>query len=445
MNISTPTVDLGDKRLNNRFSKLIDQFMKKPTASIPQACSSWKNTKAAYRFFSNKSVSSEKILIAHYAQTQKRINETEGIILVAQDTTDCDYSTHPRTRGLGYLQGEKLFGIKMHSALAISEKGTPLGLLSQKRWIRDIGEFGKRRMKGKEKRPMEAKESNRWLTTVREVETRIHKEKQAIVIGDRESDLYELFALKRKSNIHLLVRAKHNRYLWGIQKRLFTRISGTEEKGILTISVQKTLQRRIREVKLSVRFTNVTLASKYAKGAIRLWAVEAKEEKPPQGVTPIRWILLTTVPVSTFTDAKKVIDWYTKRWLIERFHYTLKSGCKIEELQLQEKERLERALSTYSIVACKLLWMTHEAREHPDESYSKIITDEEWEVLCAGTNSSKKIPKTIYEAVRMIAKLGGFLGRKGDLEPGVKTLWTGMIKLSYAMMGWYILKEKKQT
>jgi Transposase DNA-binding/Transposase Tn5 dimerisation domain len=445
VNISEPMVDLGDKRLNNRFSQLINQFMKKPTASIPQACSNWKNTKAAYRFFSNKSVDPEEILRAHYSETQTRISKTTGVILVAQDTTDCDYSTHPKTRGLGYLQGEHLFGIKMHSALAISDKGTPLGLLSQKRWIRDIGKFGIRRMKGKEKRPMEAKESNRWLTTVRDVGKRIPKDKEVVVIGDRESDLYTLFALKRKSNIHLLVRAKHNRYLWGIQKRLFAKISSTEEKGILTISVQKTPQRRIREVKLSIRFTNVTLASKYGHGAIRLWALEAKEEKPPQGVSPISWILLTTVPVKTLSKAKTIIDWYTKRWLIERFHYTLKSGCRIEQLQLQEKERLERALSAYSIVAWRLLFMTYEAREHPDESYRKIVTDEEWEVLCATTNSSKKIPGTIYEAVRMIAKMGGFLGRKGDLEPGVKTLWTGILRLSYTMTGWYILKEKNKV
>ena len=442
MDTSTPIIDLGDKRLNNRFSQIVNQFMKKPTASIPQACGIWKNTKAAYRFFSNKSVDPEKILKAHYSQTQKRIDNTTGVVLVAQDTTDCDYSTHYRTGGLGYLQGEKLFGIKMHSALAISEKGVPLGLLAQKRWIRDIAEFGKRRMKGKEKRTMEEKESNRWLTTVRDIKVYIPKVRQVVVIGDRESDLYELFAMQRPQNINLLVRAKHNRYLWGTDKRLFTKVLNEPPAGEYTIFVRRTVHRFLQKVKIGIHHTSVTLASKNNRGAIRAWVVAAEEKEPPIGVKPIRWILLTTVPVTTFEKAKEVIDWYAKRWLIERFHYTLKSGCKIEELQLQEKTRLERALATYSTVALRLLFMTYEAREHPNESYRTIITDEEWEVLCAGTKSSKNTPETIYEAVRMIARLGGFLARKHDGEPGVKTLWTGMIKLSYMMTGWYLLKEK---
>lgn len=442
MNITEPIVDLGDKRLNNRFSQLIDQFMKKPTASIPQACSNWKSTKAAYRFFSNKSVDPDKILKAHYSETQKRIDTTTGVVLVAQDTTDCDYSTHFRTKGLGYLQGERLFGIKMHSALAISERGTPLGLLSQKRWIRDIGEFGKRRMKGKEKRTMEEKESNRWLTTVRDVERYIPKSKQAVVIGDRESDLYALFAMQRAQNINILVRAKNNRYLWGTNKRLFAKVLEEPLAGTYTIFVRRTVHRYIQKVGIGIQYACVTLASKNSRGAIRAWVVAAEEKEPPSGVKPIRWILLTTVPVTTCQKAKEVIDWYSKRWLIERFHYTLKSGCRIEELQLQEKERLERALATYSIVAWRLLWITHEAREHPDKSYRELMTAEEWEVLRAATSSSKKVPETIYEAVRMIGRLGGFLARKSDGEPGVKTLWIGMLKLSYMMTAWYLLKEK---
>lgn len=437
-----PDLALGDKRLDKRCNQLIDLFVKKPTMSIPEACGTWKSTKAAYRFFTNDSVNPDNILQAHFQQTKQKIKETDGIILVAQDTTDIDYTTHHRAQGLGYLQGEHLFGIKVHTGLAISERGIPLGLLSQKRYIRDIGEFGKRRMPMKHKRAQEDIESNRWLEAVRDVEKRIPERKQAIVIGDREADFYALFALKRKDNIHLLVRAKHNRYLWGVQERLFNKISGADEAGTLTILVQKQGQRRIREVDLTVRFTNITLASKNARGAIRLWAVEAKEEKPPQGAKPIRWVLLTTVPVATFAEAKTVINWYTKRWLIERFHYTLKSGCRIEELQLQEKERLERAIATYEIVAWKLLWITYEARENPQENVDRILTQEEWDVLCIVSKSKKKLPKTIHTGVLLIAKLGGFLGRKGDHEPGVKTLWIGIQRFTDIMQGWRMAQEK---
>jgi transposase len=228
----------------------------------------------------------------------------------------------------------------------------------------------------------------------------------------------------------------------GSTKRLFTKISAADAKGTLIISVQKTPQRRIRKVELAVRFTNVTLASKNSRGAIRLWAIEAKEEKPPQGVKPIRWILLTSVPVTSYTQAEQIITWYTKRWLIERFHYTLKSGCRIEQLQLQERERLERAIATYEIVAWRLLWITYEARENPQENYDLIMTKEEWDVLCAVSKKKKNIPETIHEGVLMIAKLGGFLGRKGDHEPGVKTLWIGMRRFDDIMQGWHTAKQK---
>jgi hypothetical protein len=401
-----------------------------------------KEETAAYRFFANAGVSSEKIMGAQYAETRERVRGTEGMVLVAQDTTDCDYSTHPKTKGLGYLQGERLFGIKVHSALAISEAGVPLGLLAQTRWIRDIGEFGKRRMPEKEKRPIEEKESNRWLTTVREIEKRVPKGKQAVVIGDRESDLYALFALKRKANVDLLVRAKHNRYLWGIQKRLFAKVLGTASEGTLHIAVQKTPMRRLRHVTLTVRFTQITLASKNGTGALRLWVVSAEEEEPPSGVAAIKWILLTTVPITTYEKAVEVIGWYTKRWLIERFHYVLKSGCRIEELQLQEKERLERALSIYSLVAWQLLWITYEARLHPEGNVQQLLTEEEWQVLCRVSNARGDIPHTIHEGVRMLAKLGGFLARKGDKEPGVKTLWLGMRRFTDMMTAWYLFKEK---
>ena len=443
MNTSEILIDLGDKRLDNRCNQLINQFMKKPTASIPQACGSWKDTKAAYRFFTNESVTPDKILKPHYAQTAKRITEETGVILVAQDTTDCDYSTHKKTEGLGYLQGEKLFGIKVHSALAISQNGVPLGLLAQKRWIRNVEEFGKRRMPGKEKRPMEEKESNRWLTTVREVEKQIPEDKQAVIIGDRESDMYELFAMQRRENIHLLVRAKHNRYLWGTQKRLFVKVLNSEPVEEYTLTIEKTKQRAQRQATMQVRFAPITLASKNNRGAIRLWAVAAEEKEAPRGAAPIRWILLTTVPVDSYSKAREIIDWYTKRWLIERFHYALKSGCKIEDLQLQERGRLERALGIYSVVAWRLLWMTYAARVHPEESYQTVMTDEEWEVLCAVTRNSKQTNKTIHDAIRMLAALGGFLGRKGDKEPGVKVLWVGMKSFTDMMAAWQLLKKKR--
>lgn len=431
---------LGDKRLDNRCNQLISQLLENPTESIPQACGDWKTTKAAYRFFSNEAVRGENIMQAQYHETQERIHAIDGTILVAQDTTDVDYSTHPRTQGLGYLQGEQLFGIKVHSALAISEGGIPLGLLAQTRWIRDMAEFGKRRMKGKEKRSLEEKESNRWLRTVRTVERRIPKERHTVVVGDREADIYALFAMKRAGNIDLLVRAKHNRYLWGINKRLFAKVATSPCVGTYVVQVEKAGHRKERVAVLSIRYTPVTLAAKHGNGAIKLWVVSAEEQEPPAGIQPIKWVLLTTIRVLTYEKAVEVLRWYTRRWLIERLHYTLKSGCRIEELQLQERDRLERALAVYTAVAWRLLWMTYEAREHRGETVEKILTKEEVKVL--SRVSKKKTITTIREGVVELAKLGGFMGRRGDRDPGVKTLWIGIRRFTDIMDGWHLAQLK---
>jgi hypothetical protein len=288
---------------------------------------------------------------------------------------------------------------------------------------------------------MEEKESNRWLTSVREVEKQISSQQQVVVIGDRESDIYELFAMKRAENVQLLVRAKANRYLAGTKKRLFDKLAEAPLAGTKTIQVSKNAQRAIRDVVVEIRYTAITMASKFGKGAIKAWAVMAEEKNPPDGTQPVRWRLITTIPVTTYEKAQQILDWYAKRWLIERFHYTLKSGCKIEELQLQERSRLERALSLYDIVAWQLLWITYEAREHPDASVYEIVTPDEWNVLCAMNKTKEHLP-TIHEGVLLIAKLGGFLARKGDKDPGVKKLWVGWRCLTDIMRGWYLAKEK---
>jgi hypothetical protein len=433
-------LDLGDKRLNVRCNWLIDQLAKRPASSIPQVCGSWKDTKAAYRFFENESVDPEKIFLAHKIEVKQKIKAEQGVILVPQDTTDCDYTTHKKTKGLGYLQGEKIFGIKVHTALALSEKGTPLGILSQKRWIRNIAEIGKRRIRTK--RAMSEKESNRWITTLQDVASNIPSNKEVVVMGDREADLYELFATKRARNVHLLVRAKHNRHLGHGQQRLFRKVRLAKTVGTIPVMVQKTPKQKAREATVQVSYTRVTIPSPDRQAKVSLWVLAAEEMQPPKGEKAISWTLLTTVPILNFNQAVRVIGWYVKRWIIERFHYCLKSGCKIEELQLQEEKRLERAVAVYSIVAWRLLWMTYEAREHPDASYTEIMTDEEWDVLCTVSGSKKDTPKTIHEGVRMMAKLGGFLARKGDKEPGVKTLWIGMRRFTDIMIAWHVLKKK---
>jgi len=439
-----PSLDMGDKRLTKRCNNLIKQFIIRPASSIPQACGSWKTTKAAYRFFDNDAISPAKILDAHRKQTERRLAKEQGIILVAQDTTDCDYTDHPKTKGLGYLQGEKLFGIKVHTALAMTETGIPLGILSQERWIRKKSEFGKWRLKGK--RTIIQTENHRWISTYQEVVKRIPLRKHAVLIADRGAAIYDVFAQQRKNNVELLIRAK-NRCVVSEQKMLYETMRARQTAGIIRLRLQKTPARKQRIATVRIRFAQVIILSLNKKQKMQLWCVTAEEQRPPTGEQRISWTLLTTVPVNSFEDAKKVILWYTRRWIIERFHYCLKSGCRIEELQLQEKKRLERALAIYCIVAWKLLYLTYYAREYPDHSCMELFSKDEYQALISMTRGKKKgfqKPPTIKEAVHLIASLGGFLGRKSDGDPGVKTLWIGLRRLSDIIATWRYLGGLKK-
>ena len=178
---------------------------------------------------------------------------------------------------------------------------------------------------------------------------------------------------------------------------------------------------------------------------IKVQAVLAEEENPPPGEKAISWLLLTTLPVSNYTDACDCLEKYAHRWLIERYHYLLKSGCRVEELQLETAERMEKALATYAIVAWRLLWLTYEARKNPEKKLDEVLETEEWQVLYLATQKQKQLPMvipTLREGVRQIASLGGFLGRKGDGEPGVKTLWRGWQRLEDMAIGWQLTQKE---
>jgi hypothetical protein len=179
---------------------------------------------------------------------------------------------------------------------------------------------------------------------------------------------------------------------------------------------------------------------------VALTAILVEEEDPPRGQAAVRWWLVTTLPIRTWADAERVVRWYALRWLIERYHFVLKSGCQVERLQLETAARLDRAVATDSAVAWRLLWLTYEARRHPDQSCERVLSREEWEVLSWATGKAGavgKVPPSLREAVRRIARLGGFLGRKGDGEPGVKTLWRGLRRLNDMVMGSMLDRRNK--
>lgn len=439
---------LGDLRLTNRLMVIARDFYGKPRANIPQACQSRSKTKAAYRFLDSKESTMENILSPHYESTQKRIKE-EKVVLAVQDTTSLNYSLHPATMNLGPIgsNGDATIGLMVHDTMAFNLEGTPLGLVNVQCWARDIEKYGKKHLR--HKLPIEEKESYKWLASFKATAEVQKKCPQTVIVsvGDREADIYELFelALENNKNPKLLVRAEHNRSIMSEQKRLWEYMDSLSVGEVQLIKIPRKGNQPSREAALTIRYAEVELkapCTKQEKKNIKVWAVLANEENAPESVTPLKWMLLTTIPVNTFKEAIEKLEWYTKRWGIEIYHKTLKSGCQIEQRQLGNADRIEACLAIDMVMAWRIYHLTKLGREIPDVPCTVFFEEAEWKALVSYKTKNPippSNPPSLREAVRMVASLGGFLGRKGDGEPGTKTLWLGIERLDDITAMWKIM------
>jgi len=377
-------------------------------------------------------------------------------VLAVQDTTTLNYTAHPGTAGLGPIntKSDQAVGLILHDTMAFSSEGTPLGLLDVQCWARDPEEAGK---KAKRKElPIEQKESVKWLRSYRalaEVQ-QLCPHTTLVSVGDREADLHELFheAQQTPSGPKLLVRAERTRqrqveaaeaeaheYLW--EKMPAEPVAGHQE-----VHIPRNGARAARTAKLEVRSASVTLRPPKDKelADVPMWAVYAREvDSPPEVTSPLQWMLLTTVAVSSFAQAVERLRWYALRWGIEVYHRVIKSGCRIEDRQLNSADRIESCLAIDLVVAWRIYWLTKQSRETPDIPCDVVLNEDEWKVLYASVRDEPppSEPPSLRDAVRMIAKLGGFLGRKSDGDPGTTTLWRGLVRLANIVIGYRIARR----
>ncbi len=439
---------MGDARLVQRLITLGRDRYAHPQANIPQTCGSRSKTKAAYRFFDHKRATLMNLLEPHIEATTKRVAK-EKVVLAIQDTTSLNYGTHPATENLGPITNipTGVVGLMLHGTLAVNTEGTPLGLLAAQCWARDPAEFGKKAKR--HKLPIEEKESNKWLTSFKAA-TEIASacpDTTIVSVGDREADIYELFALADQTPKAplLLVRAQHDRKLFEEQGRLSEYLSGCSEAGRQEIMVPRKGNRLARTAQLSIRYSKVALAPPAGKKEsvpLPIWAILAEEKEPPKEIEPLRWLLLTTAPTDSFAEACKHLSWYTQRWTIEVFHKTLKSGCRIENRQLGSANRLEACLAIDLVVAWRIHHLTKLGRETPDVPCSIYFEEAEWKALTTFITKQPipaDKPPTLREAIRMVAALGGFLARKGDGEPGTQTIWLGLQRLDDLTEMWKVM------
>ncbi len=376
------------------------------------------------------------------------------LVLAVQDTTSLNYTTHRKTDGLGPINTRaKTIGLLLHSTLAITPTGQPLGFLHNAVRVRPSGPVRVHR----HQRKLADKESHKWVESLSACQalTAQCPQTQLVNITDREGDLYELFvkalSVPETSRVQVLVRARRDRKLADPDRTLWQEVDRQPVATTLSVLVGRRGDQPSRMAKLNVRFCRAPLKAPNGKAdqpPLQLWAIEARESSPvPRGVTPILWRLLTTLPVTSAEEAVQKVGWYAQRWQIEVLHKVLKSGCQIEQRQLETGQRLERVLSVDLVVAWHILALCKAARELPDDPISNWLPTAQWQALSCYVHQTRTPPPTVPtvgQAVRWIAQLGGFLGRKGDGRPGAKTLWRGLQQLDAMTKMWQLCHAKER-
>jgi hypothetical protein len=426
------TANLGDGRLNRRAASLLGRLADRPEGSVPAAFQSWAETLAAYRFFANEKVTSEKVLEPHRDATLERAKEFP-VVLCVQDTTELDFTGKPQIQGLGPLTYESALGLYIHPTLAITPERLCLGVVDQWSWVRDPADHGGKDRQHRLRRSIEEKESYRWVEGYRRVcdwQSTLQKTR-LVYLADRDSDLFELFEEGQRGEADWLIRGSQDRALVG-GGLLWQTIREAEVIGSLEFELPANPQRTPRLVIQTLRVARLKLRPPHRPGkklpVVEVTALLAREEKPPEGAEPIEWLLLTNLVVESAKDAQEKVQWYVCRWQIEIYFRILKSGCRVEELQLRERDRLEVALALYMIVAWRVLYLIMLGRTVPELSCEAVLAREEWKAVYLVTQRKKppSRPPGLQEVLIMIAQLGGFLARKGDGFPGPKALWIGL-------------------
>jgi len=451
----TKTANFGDKRLNQRMETLLEQLGDKPTESIPTACGGWAETLAAYRFFDNEKVTDNQVLQSHIHASIKRIS-CYPVILLAQDTTDLIHTITKGPLGLGTLKETEKREIFLHPTIAITPHRLCLGVVGADIWER----LEKSPKKERLHLPINEKESVHWLEGYhRACEiSGILPETLIVNLADREGDIYEWFLETEEyspsTRAQWIIRAAQDRLLDSTDKetrKIWNKLEKRPILGTVKFTLPASGNRKTRDVEQTIRSARVVIKAPYRPGYkfknVEVNAVLAREENPPLGIEPIEWLLLTSLPIESFEQAATVLEWYTCRWEVEIFFRVLKSGCQVEKLQLESIDRLEPCLALYLIIAWRTLFVTMFGRIYPDFDCEFIFTKEEWQAVHLVLNQTAlpTSPPTLGEFIRMLARLGGHLGRKHDGPPGPQSIWIGLQRMRDFVLVLDAIKNAQNT
>jgi Transposase DNA-binding/Transposase DDE domain len=449
--------EFQDERLTKRFEKLFRQLSGGIGQSIPWACQDWTSTKAAYRFFANERVSESAILSGHFHATEKRLASGAWPILMLHDTTELNFhrkdvaavgmTTRMPTRKLdGKPQHYNVCGILMHSSLAVTLDGLPLGLTAIKFWSRDEF-YGCNQLKKKinpTRIPIEQKESYRWLENMRQSTALLEEPQRCVHIGDRESDIYELFCTAQTIGTHFLLRTCVDRLAGDGKHTIAAAMAEVRVQGLHRIQVRDR-NGNPSEAVLEIRYRRMRVLPPIGKSKqypeLLLTVIHAQERSAPKGRDKVDWKLITDLPVTSRAEAIEKLEWYSLRWKIEVFHKILKSGCKAEASKLRTANRLVNLISVLAILSWRIFWMTMMNRAAPNTDAEVAFTVLEIKLLdrlVSDKPGADVRSRSLTTYLTKLARLGGYLARSSDPPPGNMLVWRGLSRLTDIHLGFLL-------
>ena len=453
-------VRLGDERRTERAVKLAEAMAREPNVSLPKQLGEAKEVKASYRFLQNGKVSYEALLRPHVEQTRQAY-QPRPVVLLIQDTTELDYQAHGKTSGLGPIGNGRHQGFLLQTVLAVEpESGAVLGIAHQEPFVRQPAPKGER----SGERVQRERESQVWERAVAAIGAPADPEQQVWVqVGDRYSDIYTLFLECRRQQTHFVIRAAQDRCVDERveelppplkrrkhkasdppQAHLFETVRGWAAADEQELEVAAEHERKARTARVALSYGPLRLLApdkrEHELPSLDLWVVRVWELDAPEGVEPLEWVLLTSLPIKTVAQAWQRVGWYRRRWIVEDYHQALKTGCRMEERQVQSYQGLCRLLGLLAPTAVRLLQVRTLARQQPDRPAAEVMPPEVVQVVALKTGG-QATDMTVEQCVKRIAQLGGYQGRRSDGPPGWKTLWHGWLKIQTLLEGVHLAPQ----
>ena len=397
------------------------------------------------RFLGNAKVTTERIIESWSESTVEAV--TGRHVLAIQDTSEIHFNPKPqRRRGLGEIGKGNNHGVLLHPMLAVdADNGTCLGLLSGEVWTREG-----RQTVSHDSRDLADKESQRWTATALAARPLLAGAAMVTLLGDRESDIFALYANAAEQDCHVIARSMHDRKLADTTD-LYAAIDAMAAVKRRTIELPARAGRPARQADVELRFGTIELARPQSKflrhlpNSLHLAVVDVREINAGPDIEPLHWRLLTSHEITGSGDAWRIVAWYKQRWIIEQFFRVLKTqGFQLEDSQIGTADRLLKLVAIAAkaaIITIQLL----QARNGGQQPLRTVFNPGEVEALAALNQQletrSKRLKNphpsdSLAWAAWIIGRLGGWDGYQSSKPPGPITFKNGLDYFHAVAVGW---------